>query len=60
MVGDCCDFIESTFVLAVLTDSSIATVVAADGGSMTLSTTPSRAFTHQGVPSRLRGSPLAG
>ena len=35
------------FLLAVLTDSSIAMVVAADGGSMTLSTTPSRTLTHQ-------------
>ena len=30
-----------------MTDSSIAMVVAADGGSMTLSTTPSRTLTHQ-------------
>ncbi len=60
MVGVCYDFIQSTFVLAVLTDSSIAMVVDDDGGSMTLSTTPSRTFMHQEVPSRLRGSPLAG
>ena len=60
MVGVCYDFIQSTFFLAVLIDSSIAMVVIVDGGSMTLSNNPSGTFMHQGAPSRLRGSPLAG
>lgn len=61
LVGDCYDFIQFASVLAVWTDSSIAIVVViADGGSMTLSTPPNRTFAHQGVPSGLGDSPLAG